>query len=644
MKYAIFVMVLCVACAPQSVQQDSDLAFAGIELSTLPTLERQEFNRLAALENVPLYWKHADFQPSSFVVIGTSSSADAAPYIQDGEFTERFDAFYARLVNRRRMEAVQRELDSGWLIAITTDMRDAPSTDRQIVRIIAEAGNIIEDLYATQLGTRAIGVEPHDMPSRELLRRTHGYRCEGPKTRDDPYCHALITYDRPKSDAYPRDSAQDAAFCESLRTSANGNMLMDPFSVVRRVGKELLAVPYTDVYGDRMRAVAKRLHSARALLDASESAFAHYLDAAAKGFETNDWDDADEAWISMNSENSKWYLRIAPDEVYFDPCNSKAGFHLSFARINTSLLEWKNKLTPLRSKMEETLATHIGAPYRAREVSFALPDFIDVILNAGDSRDAFGATVGQSLPNWGPVAERGAGRTVVMTNLYNNADSRAVDKQKAKLLLDAESLAHLSDEPITQYLDILLHEATHNFGPHSDYQLDGKPPRLVFGGKTASILEELKAQVGALWFTAWLNKEGMIDDDTARAALTHSIMWCFGQLSRGLFDADGNPSVYPSIAAIQVGYFLNSGALVFTPDGGDDQIGRFSIRYPALNQSVNDLMHTVGQIKATGDTAAAKALIEEHTGEPGRAHIRLDQITERVLRFPKESFSYAIVL
>ena len=43
---------------------------------------------------------------------------------------------------------------------------------------------------------------------------------------------------------------------------------------------------------------------------------------------------ADEAWAKMTVDNSKWYVRVAPDETYWEPCAQKAGFHLTFARIN----------------------------------------------------------------------------------------------------------------------------------------------------------------------------------------------------------------------------------------------------------------------------------------------------------------------
>ena len=79
--------------------------------------------------------------------------------------------------------------------------------------------------------------------------------------------------------------------------------------------------------------------------------------------------------------------------------------------------------------MEKALAVLAGPPYEAREVSFHLPDFIDIVLNAGDARAARGATIGQSLPNWGPVANEGRGRTVAMTNFYADPDSRDVTRR-----------------------------------------------------------------------------------------------------------------------------------------------------------------------------------------------------------------------
>ncbi|MBN2361980.1 MAG: hypothetical protein JXR83_21190, partial [Deltaproteobacteria bacterium] len=481
---------------PAVKPQAAPPALPAVKRADLPRLERADFNRLAALENVPLFWVQGDLVPANLVRTGLHRETDSNPYLTDGAFTPAFDELYARLVDRRRLEAVQRELDFGWPTAIVTDLRQAPEADRKLVQHLARAADYIEEIYAQQAGTAAVKTMPVDAPSRMLLHRNQGYWCEAPTTKGDPFCNASLTYPKRRSDAYPADLEQDDKLCEELRTASDSTKLLDPFAVVRKKDGKWAAVSYLDVYGVKMRAIAGELRLAAQALADDEVAFKKYLEAAAKGFETNQWDAADEAWVAMNSQNSKWYLRVAPDEVYFDPCNSKAGFHVSFARINTSLLQWTQKITPLRNEMEKALAGLVGKPYAARKVSFNLPDFIDIVLNAGDARNAFGATIGQSLPNWGPVAERGAGRTVVMMNLYDNPDSRAFAEKKAALMLHPDDVKNLQPG-ISEYLGTLLHEATHNLGPHSDYQINGQPIRVVLGGLNATIMEELKAQTGA---------------------------------------------------------------------------------------------------------------------------------------------------
>lgn len=634
------------ASAAQAAATPDKVATAGASQvkawTSQPKLARAEFNRLVSLEAVPIHWLDGALEPGNLVEFATGA---LAKYVDDKGFLPAFDALYGDLVNRRRIEAVQRELNSGRVTAVVTDLRAASPADKALVRRMAKVAARIEAIYAKQNGRAAIAQNPVDSESRELLRRSQGFWCQGPQTRDDPLCHGLSSFAPRRSDAYPADLEQDGAFCEQLRKNPNASALMNPFAVVRRRGETLVAVSYLEVYGEDMRAIADELELAAQEQGDDEKALKNYLLAAAQGFRSNNWDAADEAWVKMNSRNSRWYLRVGPDEVYTDPCNAKAGFHLSFARINPTLAAWTQKLSPLRQEMETRLAAHIGAPYKARQVVFALPDFIDIVLNAGDSRDAFGATVGQSLPNWGPVSARGDGRTVVMTNLYAGPDSKAVARAKAQLLLDPNSLKPLIDDDIAHLLDVLLHEATHNLGPHSDYQIDGKPPREVFGGLTSSILEELKAQTGALWFVELLQKKGIIDQALAEASLTQSILWCFGQMSRGLFDSDGKAQVYPTLAAIQVGYFLEHGGLRFdpeaNPDGGADK-GRFVIDLPALQRSADSLMQLVGAIKAKGDKAGAEALIATYTSAQGQTKIHQALVQERGLRFPKESFSYAI--
>ena len=114
-----------------------------------------------------------------------------------------------------------------------------------------------------------------------------------------------------------------------LEKQPNGKDLMGHFSVVQADKKPgtFKAVPYSVAYKAEMEGIAKELEGAAKTFDDTEGAFKAYLTAAAKAFRTNDWEPANETWAAMDANNSKWYLRVAPDEVYFEPCAWTAGFH-----------------------------------------------------------------------------------------------------------------------------------------------------------------------------------------------------------------------------------------------------------------------------------------------------------------------------
>src|SRR5205823_13406325 len=137
--------------------------------------------------------------------------------------------------------------------------------------------------------------------------------------------------------------------------------------------------------------------------------------------------------------------------------------------------------------------------------------------------------------NWGPVANEGRGRTVAMSNLYSDPDSQKARRLGAESLLVKESVADYADSSRPGLLATILHEATHNLGPAHEYKYKGKTDSQWFGGGLASMMEELKAQSGALFFVEFLKKEGIIDAELARRAYTDCVVWSFGHISRGMY-------------------------------------------------------------------------------------------------------------
>ena len=626
-------------------------------------ISRLDFNTRAIEHHQPLFWRtdandDKTLDPDELAILWTDVTTKRADWVDKAGFTKKFAAAYAALSTAsscatrkgdelKRCEAMLLELSQCRPTLVENEFSPG---DTALVERMQKIARLIEKIYAKQTGVdiHATRLAKGDDLSHAVFFRNQSPVCVAPKTEHDPACNALPSQPKSLSGMYPVDLQADKAFCAMLEKQPNGKDLMDHFSVVAKDKKDTFkAVPYTVAYKKEMDAIATELESAAKTIESTEVAFRAYLTAAAKAFRTNDWEPANEAWVAMGAENSKYYLRVAPDEVYFEPCAWKAGFALQFARINKDSLEWQKKLEPVKAEMEQTMAALAGAPYAARDVSKnKLPDFIDVVLNAADQRNPDGATVGQSLPNWGAVAEKG-GRTVAMTNLYTDADSMAAYRGQMASVFCAATFAKTAANPKGGLMSVVLHEAAHKLGPSDDYLVGGKKDDEVFGGPLAATMEELKAQTSAMFLTNWLAEKKVITQDEAEKSTVRDIAWGFGHISRGMYAADGKPKNYSQLASIQQGYFRKAGALTWKATdkaaNGID-VGCLEIDMKKLKSATSDLEKAVLGAKARGDKAAAEKLKADFVDAKDEWETVRGFIAERWLRAPKASFVYSVKL
>jgi len=669
----VFLTLTAVACKRRQEPQPREAPKTGsgsaVQAKAHDQIARPDFNRFAVRLDIPVYWivdgnnnkvLDAD-EVAPLLFYGTSPTWTA-----NGAFTADFEAAYDKIVaaskeppldtsteEGKRRTLVRMDLDAGRATLVRSDFSTLSADDKAFVKRMLAIAAQIDDIYETANGAKAAASKlPADPESRSLFRRNRGAKCEGPVSSKDPACSPLPGAPKTPVEIYPAAIQTKDTFCKDLQARKDGDALMGHFNVVRSdgAGDALEAVPYTEAYRDKMTAIANALtEAANGVKDQSEQPLVAYLKAAAASFGSNDWVPADEAWAKMgsrsNSSHSKWYVRVGPDETYWEPCAQKAGFHLSFARINQGSKEWQAKLVPVQQEMEDAIAKQAGAPYKARKVTFHLPDFIDIIVNAGDDRDALGATIGQSLPNWGPVANEGRGRTVAMININSDPDSRAARQAQAESLLDAASIKLYPASTEPGLLSTILHEATHNLGPAHEYKVNGKDDDVLFTGPIAAMMEELKAQSGALFLLDFLRQRKLISDEMAQQAFVDSIIWAFGHISQGMYTGEHNRKAYGNLAAIQIGYLIEKGAMTWDPNAsaanGTDT-GAFTIHADKLVPVANELMKEVAGIKARGDKAAAEKLIAKYVDS--ETVVPHELISERFLRHPKPSFVYSVRL
>jgi hypothetical protein len=623
---------------------------------------RIDFNRRAAEELLPLFWSEdsnndGTLQPAELAVLWGLPDDDASLWVANGGFTQKFIDAYARLskpaavgtgAEAERLRLVRDELAQGVVTLVHTDLSKDSAAEQQMVQHLMRVAVLIEKLYARQTGVLDIEarIPREDVASRAMFHRNQSPFCESPRTENVAACSALAQKPARISGLYPAAIQAEPGFCQRMEKAANAKELTGHFNIVTGDADpdSWKAVPFPAAWAEDMSAVANELRAAADGFGDAEPALVAYLRAAADSFASNDWEPANRAWVAMNAKNSRWYTRIGPDEVYFDPCAWKGAFALQLARINPDSIAWQEKLEPHKAAMEQQIAKLAGPPYKARNVQFKLPDFIDVVLNAGDQRNPTGATIGQSLPNWGPVAAAG-GRTVAMTNLYTDPDSRARSSLlQSAVFCKASDALHVSTGK-EEVLDSLLHEAAHNLGPSHDYSVAGKTAPQAFGGPLASTLEELKAQNSSLYLLSLLQSRGVLQPDEVLRTLRGGLAWAFGHISRGMYEADGKPRNYSQLAAIQIGSFIDAGALswVAEPAANGKDMGCLQVDYDKLPGAVEKLEVTVLGIKSRADRKEAQGLLAKYVDDKDDAYAGVKAaITERYLRAPKASFVYSV--
>jgi hypothetical protein len=618
-------------------------------------LSPAEFNALAVRQNMPIYWvgdtngnKSVDenevvpllFYPGKTPDLNTAynellaAKSEAPPDVNTPE--------------GKRRALVRQDLAQGRPALVRTDLTQRSAAEKAFVQHMLQVAARIDEAYAAQKGLPALSAQvPVDLESQSLFRRNWGPKCLAPATQKNPDCSAIPGAPQPIVDVWPaalgKTPQTDSGFCALIEKRPN---VTDPFTAIRDMNGKLTAVPYSEAYRASMSAAATELNAAAdALKDANEEPLVAYLRAAATAFTTNNWWPADEAWARMSADNSRWYVRAAPDEVYWDPCSIKAGFHLTLALINQGAKEWQQKLTTIQQDMEAAIAERAGAPYKARQVKFHLPDFIDIVVNAGDDRGALSGTIGESLPNFGPVAKESRGRTVAMVNIFNDPESLASRRRSASTLIVGDSMADYTDNTLPSQLTTVLHEATHNLGPSQEYAVRGKPVQKIFGGPIDSMLEELKAETGALFFTEMLRAKGMIPDELARQMYMNGVVWALGQTAKGMYTASHERQPYPQLAAIQLGILTDAGAITWDPNAtaanGQDK-GAYTIHLDKMVATSDAMMKTIAGIKGRGDKKGIEELLRKYVDSSDV--VPHAAIEERWAREPRVSLVYSLAM
>jgi hypothetical protein len=211
--------------------------------------------------------------------------------------------------------------------------------------------------------------------------------------------------------------------------------------------------------------------------------------------------------------------------------------------------------------------------------------------DAGDG-DHGVQTAAFNLPNDDRVTKEKGSKRVMLKNVQQ-AKFQTVLTPIAGVVLGPVDRATVSFEAF--FTHILMHELMHGLGPQQ-VQSTGTSVRIALKD-TNSALEEAKADIAGLWAMQQLADRSVVPPRVADAMYTTFLASAFRSIRFGVNEAHGKG------IALQMNYLLDRGAFVANADG------TFSVVTAKVREAVAGLTREIMTIQATGDYAAAQALL-----------------------------------
>jgi len=409
----------------------------------------------------------------------------------------------------------------------------------------------------------------------------------------------FINLDRPKplgANYYPEDMTREEFEAYVKANPEKEAELTGTFTLVRRDGDALKAIPYSVAYKDKLSQASKHLLNA-AEYTTNES-LKTYLTSRAAAFASNDYYQSDMDWMDLTDHTIE--IVIGPYEVYEDRLLSYKGAFTSFLTI----------VDPVDSEKLQSIDQYLDDLERLLPIPDEHKNFnrgaaspvvsVQVVMTGGDT-NAGVQTAAFNLPNDERVREAKGSKKVMLKNVtqakYDNCSVPIMGR-----VLNKDDLKKVSFDAF--FYHILLHEMCHGIGPGKIIK-DGKETTVNKELKeTYSTLEELKADIVGLYHFPYMIEKGVFDASLAESVYPSFVGGIFRSVRFGTTSAHGGGNV------MILNYLQEKGGIVY-----DEAEGRFGVDYEKIQPAIKELSTEVLMIQAEGDYDAAKKLIARYRSE-----------------------------
>ncbi len=477
------------------------------------------------------------------------------------------------------------------------DARKLPEKDRQLLKHLLAASAQLDQIFWRQSYSRAFEIRDSLKDKADPLSKAL-YRLvminAGPFDRleeGEPfYGNEKLP---PGAGYYPPDltkkELEDYVAAHPDRKEA----LLSPYTVVKRKGKELVAVPYHGEYARWIGPAAKELEAAAALSD--NESFKRYLLSKAKALRDDDYFQADCDWIDL--KDNPYELVFGPFETYEDTLMGiKASYEASVAIRD---VQESARLATYITHLQE-LEDNLPYPEADRRKVAGLASPMVVvrdIARAGDARVGYQA-VATNLPNDPKVHEKKGTKKIFWKNMFEARVGKVILPISRELMVP-EQAKQVSAQGVFE--NVMMHELSHALGPRYVRGTGEKDPVNLRLGDLASAIEEMKATVAGLVSMAWFFDHGVMPKETEAEHYASYLGSIFRAVRFGIGEAHGRAAI------VELNFGREKGAIL-----RDAATGLWSVDPSKMRGSLRDLTAKTLEIERAGDRSGAEALFAKY--------------------------------
>lgn len=495
---------------------------------------------------------------------------------------------------------IQKALSAYAPAPVRADLSMLTVAERQVLRKLVAAARDMDEIFWRQVD--AGNIELRESLSRATdpaARAAYQYLLinRGPFDRlrqDEPFAGSRTK--PPGANFYPADMKREEFEQWILRHPADQAAFRGNFTVIRRRGEVLLAVPYSVEYRALLEPAAEKLREAAALC--RNPSLRKYLTLRARDLLRNDYYESDLAWMSLRDTPLEPVL--GPYEVYEDRL---FGYKASFEAFITIRNPAESKKLAVYEKQIADLEAHLPIP---RDQKFAKRggsspiSVTDAVFVAGDG--AAGAqTAAFNLPNDERVRQARGSKKVLLRNVMQAKFDRCL-RPIAERVLEPALRPHVAFQAFFDHT--LFHEISHGMGP-GRLEIEGRATTVSAELKDLyPAIEEGKADITGLWSILYLMDRGAMPP-AEEALFSTYLAGIFRSIRFGTVDAHGLGTM------LQYNFLKKLGAI-----GYDPRTGRYRVESARMRPAVAALTREFLMLEATADYDSARAFIRDYGVAP----------------------------